>query len=241
LRTLVLLPGLDGTDVLFRPLLRAAPAGVQAVTVTYPPGRANTYEDLLPRVRAALPQDRPFHLLGWSFSGPLALMAAAEHPPRLRSVILVSSFAARPVPIVPRWARHLAHPALFRLFPAMSRARLFLSGRSREIGSLVREALAAAGPAAISCRARATLAVDARAALAACPVPLLYIRARSDGVIRKGAVDDIRRGLPSAAIVDVDGPHLALAIDPAAAWAALQDFMDRVESEAAAHARPPAP
>src|SRR5687768_6580861 len=111
-RTLVLLPGMDGSERLFGPLAATAPAKVAVVTVAYPPGGANTYEDLLPRVRAILPSDRPFHLLGWSFSGPLALMAAADRAPLLRGVILASSFVRNPVPLVPRWARHLARPFL---------------------------------------------------------------------------------------------------------------------------------
>lgn len=93
-RTLLLLPGLDGTEVLFGPLVRSAPQGIEVSAVTYPRGPANRYEDLLPRVRKSLPQDRPFYLLGWSFSGPLALMAA-ERPPLLSAVILVSTFASR--------------------------------------------------------------------------------------------------------------------------------------------------
>ena len=38
-RTLVLLPGMDGSDKLFGPLQAAAPAGTETVAVGYPPGR----------------------------------------------------------------------------------------------------------------------------------------------------------------------------------------------------------
>src|SRR4051794_32003699 len=113
MRTLVLLPGMDGGDRLFGPLRACAPAGTETVAVGYPPGPANGYEDLLPLVRAQLPTDRPYVLLGWSFSGPLALLAAAERPPRLRGVVLAASFVKTPVPWLPRWARRLVTPALF--------------------------------------------------------------------------------------------------------------------------------
>lgn len=49
---------------LFDPLCAAAPEGVETVTVHYPSGASNGYEDLLPLVRERLPRDRPFHLLG---------------------------------------------------------------------------------------------------------------------------------------------------------------------------------
>src|SRR5687768_4788187 len=153
MRTLVLLPGLDGTDVMFRPLVRTAPPDVEVLTVAYPPGPGNTYEDLLPRVRQALPRDRPFYLLGWSFSGPLVLMAAAEKPPHLRGAVLASSFARNPTPYVPRWMRHLARSLLFTLFPPTSRAMALVGGYgSPELIALLAEANAAAGAEALACR-----------------------------------------------------------------------------------------
>ena len=227
-RTLVLLPGMDGSDKLFGPLRAAAPAGVDTIAVGYPPGPGNTYDDLLPHVRAQLPVDRPFFLLGWSFSGPLALLAAATRPTGLRGVILAASFVKTPVPYLPRWARHLATPALFRFYPAASRAKALLGGYgTTEVRRLLAEAHAFAGVDAIACRARATLSIDATDALVACPVPVLYLRARKDGVIRGSRADEIRRLRPSVEVADIDGPHLALVTNPTAAWEALDAFMNR--------------
>lgn len=45
---LILLPGLDGSGVLFAPLLRHLPPDVEPVVVRYPPDRALGYEELLP-------------------------------------------------------------------------------------------------------------------------------------------------------------------------------------------------
>jgi len=230
-RTLVLLPGMDGGDKLFGPLRATAPAGVDTIAVGYPPGRQNGYDDLLPLVRAQLPADRTFFLLGWSFSGPLALLAAAARPPGLRGVILAASFVKTPVPYLPRWLHGLATPALFRFYPAASRAKALLGGYgTREVRRLLAKAHAIAGAEALACRARATLSIDATDALAACAVPVLYLRARKDGVIRGSHADEIRRLLPSVAIADIDGPHLALVTNPAAAWDALSAFMDQADA-----------
>jgi len=227
-RTLVLLPGMDGSDKLFGPLRAAAPPGVDTIAVGYPPGPDNGYDDLLPGVRAQLPNDRPFYLLGWSFSGPLVLLAAAGRPPGLRGVILAASFVKTPVPWLPRWARHLATPALFRFYPAAARAKALLGGYgTSEVRRLLREAHAFAGSEALACRARATLSIDATDALAACPVAVLYLRARKDGVIPASRAVEIKRLHPSVEIADIDGPHLALVTNPTAAWAALLAFMDR--------------
>ena len=227
-RTLVLLPGMDGSDKLFGPLQAAAPAGTETVAVGYPPGAQNGYDNLLPAVRARLPTDRPFFLLGWSFSGPLALLAAAQRPPGLRGVILAASFVKTPVPWLPRWLHGLATPALFRFYPAASRAKALAGGYGTpEVRRLLTEAHAFAGPEALARRARAALSIDATGALAACPVPVLYLRASKDGVIPGSRADEIKRLLPSLEIADIEGPHLALVTNPAAAWAALGDFMNR--------------
>jgi pimeloyl-ACP methyl ester carboxylesterase len=229
-RTLVLLPGMDGGANLFGPLQATAPEGVDTVAVGYPAGPDNGYEDLLPLVRAQLPADRPFFLLGWSFSGPLALMISAERPAQLRGVILAASFVKTPVPYLPRWAHRLATPGLFRFYPAASRTKALLGGYGTpEVRQLLAEAHRKAGATALACRARAALAVDASAALAACPVPVLYLRARKDGVIPASRADEIARARPSMEIADIDGPHLALVTNPAAAWAAIDAFMARAD------------
>ena len=219
---------MDGSDRLFEPLRRVVSPDVETIAIAYPPGGANGYGDLLPLVSAQLPSDRPFHLLGWSFSGPLALLAATRRPPNLRGVILVASFVTRPIPYLPRWATRLATPALFRFYPRVSRAKALLGGYgTAEVRRLLGEAHAAAGPVALAARARATLSVDATAALADCPVPVLYLRSTKDGVIRPRCAEAILAARPSVAIADIEGPHLALVTNPQAAWREIDRFMAR--------------
>src|SRR6266567_2475238 len=82
---LVLLPGLDGTGKLFAAFVRALGAGVESRVIGYSPDEPLGYEELEPQVRAALPRDRPYVLLGESFSGPIAMrIAASVRAPRPR-------------------------------------------------------------------------------------------------------------------------------------------------------------
>ena len=227
-QTLVLLPGMDGSEALFEPLVRAAPPEVDVVTVGYPAGAGNTYEDLLPRVEAILPRQKPFFLLGWSFSGPLALMVAARRPSGLTGIVLASSFVRRPAPYAPIWARHLARPLLFRLYPTFSQVKALLGGHTTPyLRRLMAKAHTEAGAEALACRVRAAMSVDARAALAACPVPVLYLRADRDRVIPASRCEEICQLLPTVEVADLEGPHLALATNPGASWAALTAFMRR--------------
>src|SRR5437763_1778184 len=70
----------------------------------------------------------------------------------------------------------LATTALFRFYPAASRAKALLGGHgTREVRRLIADAHAFAGAEALACRARATLSIDASDALASCPVPVLYL------------------------------------------------------------------
>ena len=71
--TLVLLPGMDGTGDLFAAFLSAPGCDLDVKVVSYPTDVALGYADLEAFARAALPTDRPFVILGESFSGPIAI------------------------------------------------------------------------------------------------------------------------------------------------------------------------
>src|SRR4030095_7858092 len=94
--TLVLLPGLDGTEVFFRPLLASLPEWVRPHVVSFPPTDTTKYEDLLAFVREALSEIPSFYVLGSSFAGPLALMLAQAEPDKVRGVILATTFVSPP-------------------------------------------------------------------------------------------------------------------------------------------------
>src|SRR5262245_12922826 len=99
---LVLLPGLDGTGIFLKPLLAALPASVRPLVVAYPKTGPSRYTELLPTIREAAAPLSEFHVLGWSFSGPLALMLARAEPQRVRSVIMSASFVRPPRPNLAR-------------------------------------------------------------------------------------------------------------------------------------------
>ena len=81
--TLVVLPGLDGTDVFFRPFIAALPGAIRPVVIDYPAKGANRYADLLELVRRTVADMPPLYVLGSSFSGPLAIMLARAEPEKV--------------------------------------------------------------------------------------------------------------------------------------------------------------
>ena len=78
MNTLVLLPGMDGTGRLFKPLRDSLPEEMNVMTVSYPREEPLGYSDLLTLVRRSLPRD-PFVLVAESFSGPIGIELAAAH------------------------------------------------------------------------------------------------------------------------------------------------------------------
>jgi pimeloyl-ACP methyl ester carboxylesterase len=229
--TLLLLPGLDGSGVMFRPLLPYLPPNIHPIIVNYPPDQLLGYDQLLPIVLAAIPGNSEVVVLGESFSGPLALMLAAQPPARLRAVILCASFVRSPLRFRRDWLIHFVHPAAFRMFPAFLRTKaMFGAFTTSERQALKSEALANLRPEVLAHRVRAVLNVDARRALAACRVPLLYVRGRYDLLVPPHNLAEICALHPSTQVATLLAPHEVLQSRPRAAASVIATFIQNVVS-----------
>ena len=225
---IVLLPGLDGTGVLFRPFLSQLPTQhLEPIVVSYSPTECLGYDELLPVVTRNLPTDSPFVLLGESFSGPLALTAAAKSPPGLRAVVLCATFIQNPTWL--RWQQlaRFVRPFAFRLYPKFSAAKALLGGyASPELRALVGEAIGAVRPEVLACRVRAVFNVNVRRDLAACPVPVLYLRGSRDLVVPSHNLREIQAALPAVQVTTLQAPHMVLQTQPAASASAIASFLE---------------
>ena len=210
---IVLLPGMDGSGTLFSDFIASLPPGAQPLIVAYPPDQALGYEELEALTRERLPR-HPFILLGESFSGPIALTLAAAAPPALRAVILVGSFIRSPIPVPRRLQSFLAALPIWRL-PVRVTAAVLLGHYSSPVArSRLSAAMAAVAPAAWHARLRTVLSVDVVAKLASVRVPVLYLRGKSDRVVPLSAWKLIKSTLPSARLVEMEGPHFLLQAKP---------------------------
>jgi pimeloyl-[acyl-carrier protein] methyl ester esterase len=224
--TVVLLPGLDGTGALFRPLISRLPSHLVPVVVSYPGDVALGYQDLLPLVMQALPNDGPFVILGESFSGPLALMAASTCPPGLKGVVLCATFVENPLRFKVGWLRHLVRPIFFRLYPEFSRAKALL-GRygTSELRSSIAKALAMVRPEVFAHRVREVLQVDVTPQLRSCSVPILYLRGNRDFVVWSHNARRITNVDPTIKLEVFDAPHMILQTQPLAAATSIDRFV----------------
>ncbi|MBI2923093.1 MAG: alpha/beta hydrolase [Planctomycetes bacterium] len=223
---LILLPGLDGSGRLFAPLLAALGTGIEARAIAYPADRALGYAELADLLRPQLPADRPFMLLGESFSGPLAIRLAAERPPGLVGLVLCCTFARNPRP----WLGALARPLLgllpLRLLP-VAPACLALAGRDSNAHwrAELKAALAPQSSAVLRARLRAVLAVDVRSEAAAVEVPVLALRAARDLIVPPAASRALMECLPRATSIDLEGPHFLLQVASHAAAEVVARFV----------------
>ncbi len=224
--TLVLLPGLDGTDIFFQPLLAALPPGVLPLVIPYPQTGAQDYATLLLLVRNAIAELPACHVLGWSFSGPLALMLAAAEPDKVRGVILAASFVRAPNRLAARLRYALVGPVIWS-WRAARRLPLWLfkppTDPWRQAKTQTWKQVSAR---VLAARLRTVMAVDVRALVRDIPQPVLYLASRQDAVVPPRHVDEIVRLRPSVRVATLPGPHQAMYSHAQAAAQMLTAFID---------------
>lgn len=228
---LVVLPGLDGTVALRSDFMDSVAAEFDSVTVvSYPTDQVLDYSELESFARAALPLDRPFVLLGESFSGPIALSIAAEPPAGLLGLVLCASFARSPIPLLSPLAS-LTRFAPVRALP-LPLLSWWLLGRwaTPELESSLQRALLGVTPSVLRTRAKIALRADMTERLNAISVPTLYLRATEDRLLSRSAGEHIVSNISHARSVDIAGPHLLLQAAPQACALPIRAFARRLSS-----------
>ena len=227
--TLVLLPGLDGTEIFFGPLLRHLPSWIEPVVMVYPTSGNNDYkEDLLPIVMTKVANLKSFVVLGWSFGGPLALMVASRCPSQALGVILCGSFVTPPNPaLVP--FRFALSATLIAIVRATRRARLLIPGyATTELRHAKAVTWRRVNSRELASRSRAALSVDVRPQLRECRAPLMYLVSTRDEVISRASLDEVLAVAPHTQVAEIDGPHLALFTNPVQSAEKIMNFLSEL-------------
>ena len=223
---LVMLPGLDGSGDLFRPLLQVLPSQLTSQVIPYPAHRVLSYDALVPFVQEAFPQREPFVLLGESFGGPLALQCAAAPPVNLRAVILSATFATNPVPYHLRWLPWA--PSILRFKPPDALIRYYAAGMdsSQDLVELFQQAKSKTRWQVLAARLQAVREVDVRTALQNCRVPLLCLRAIRDRLVKRRCHLEMLSVRPDMKVIEMNSPHFLLQRRPDEAAKAIMTFIN---------------
>ena len=207
---LLLLPGLDGTGLLFRPLLAVLSPKITTTIVAYPPSEPLGLQALGALVARQLPAEGAV-VLAESFSGLVALTLLGSAPARVRGVIFVGAFAEPPRPFLLRLAPLISRSVvLARSVPAFL-LRQYCLGKEATASDLgmLREAISRVSPEVLAQRLRL---VAARHSFGKVPIemPFCYVRASEDRLVPASCANWFQQRLPKCQIVEADGPHFIL-------------------------------
>jgi len=223
--TVVILPGMDGTGIELTDFVAALAPELEAIVVTYPNGRPMDYAGHEVVAQASLPIDRPFVLLGESYSGPIAISIAASAPPGLIGLVLCCSFARNPRPAL-SWLRRLV-PFVPTRIPAAVPCWLLLGRFSTpRLENAIAQVLAQIAPDAFRARLTSIIDVDVTPRLADVRVPVLYLRATRDRLVPARVSQEVLRSRPDTQVADVESPHLLLQTAPAIAARLVKSFVN---------------
>ena len=209
---IILMPGMDGTGILFQPLERELRArGATEVRITrYPTDEVFDVEAYLAHVPLA--QTDAVHLVAESFSGPLAIQLAAREGIRVRSMTLIASFARSPRPRLLSAARSMGH-GIFAAPPPSWAVRTFMAGGAEAaLMGEIRRAINLPSPRAMASRLRWLSNVDVRDELRSIACPFRAVLATRDRLVPTASHHELVSLGASAA--DVDAPHLAAQVAP---------------------------
>jgi len=223
--TLLLLPGLDGTGLVFAPLLTQLPTEIETQLVHYPSDRLMSFQEHIAFAKKQFPRKKPFVLLAESFSGPIGLQLLADPPDNLIGVIFVATFAHYPSPFLLDAGRILPQGLLLKLFSSTFFSRFFcLGGASAEAVKLFRKALKSVKLNVLSHRLQilAELPPPPDTTFSG---PCLYIQASNDRLVPSRAVAPLQRHLQQLQVEKIHGPHIILLAQPERGARLISDFI----------------
>lgn len=224
-----MLPGLDGTGVLFSPFIAVLSKALMPIIVSYPNDWPLDYDDLEHYLVERIKAEAPFVILAESFSGPLALRLAVKNPPNLVAVILCATFVDNPLPKL----SSLILPALIEMILKLPipnfLIRHLLTGKdaSNDMIDTFREILKTVTPKVLTTRIQSVLTVDDTQVLVNCSHPILYLHATKDRIVSRRNIDRIRKFRPDIEVELIDGPHLLLHCMPEQAAEVIHSFLKR--------------
>jgi pimeloyl-[acyl-carrier protein] methyl ester esterase len=222
---IILLPGMDGTGELLRALADQLALHRPVQLFAYPLDRTLSYAELTTYVVERAP-NRPFVVLGESFSGPIAIEIAATDP-RAAGLVLASSFARHPLPAL---FAALAGLLDLRWLPKRIIATALMgSTATPELTARLHRVLPALPHEVLQFRAREVLRVDKRDRLREIACPVLCLHGRFDYLVNRRQVDEIVTAQACCQVHWFDSAHMLLATHPEAAVKAINHFCEQMD------------
>jgi pimeloyl-ACP methyl ester carboxylesterase len=185
---LVLVPGIDGTGLLFYRQIPSLSRSFE-VTTTRHRDEARSMDDLVENLHAAIDETAPEQrvtLLGESFGGALTLSYALAHPERVERVIILNSFAHFGSQARLWLGYHLLRATpwgMMRIVRQLNARRMHSPGTDREEIRRFHDLMRATTREGYLSRLRILRDYDVRDRLPSLQVPALFLAADRDTLV----------------------------------------------------------
>ena len=162
----------------------------------------------------------PAHVVGISMGGTVALQLALDHPQRVRSLVLVNTFARLRPRNLGEWAYFLARIVIARVVGPERQAemvahRIFPRAEHEEARRVLREHIMRADRNVYRGMMAALFRFDVRGRLGEIRVPTLVITGAEDTTVAPVIQEELARGIPGARHVVIEGAgHGVIADSP---------------------------
>jgi pimeloyl-[acyl-carrier protein] methyl ester esterase len=224
---LVLLPGMDGTGLLFDRLV--ARLTIPCRVLALPAGTDQSYGYLAQVICTQLPQEDCI-LLAESFSGPIAALIAQCKMPQVKAVIFIATFLAPPRPVLLSIAAKLPLQALLKMPLAGYVIRRFMLGSEYPI-ELFFTALKQVPQADIKARLIAVAELNNVAFMGAMQLPALYLQAENDYLVTAAHAHAFKLLFPQLTQHALRGTHFLAQSNPLDCAEKIDWFIRQVEQQ----------
>lgn len=222
-----LLPGLDGTGELFKPLLEVTPDWANPVVIRYDRKRPRTYMELADEVAAKIEPGIRSILVGESFSGPVSVMLASRFQEDLAGLVLCATFVKNPYRSLSAVPDFMFAPTVLLGKKLRYLTKPLVAGNAhREISDAATAAMHSVSDQVVISRMQAIRDVNVGNLLVEIECPILYLKASRDRIMPARAYGHIKQLRSDIAVSEIDTSHMLLQTRPAEAWAAIEKFVD---------------
>ena len=234
-QTIIFLPGMDGTGVSFDPLRQVLPQDLNVKVIQYPTDRLLSFEETVQCAKEQIQTDQEdMIVLAESFSGPVAISLVGSGQLKAKCLILCSTFAKSPRPLLLKILIYLPLEFLMRLPLPRFLFKLVFKGEEEatDLFLAMWQKVKALVPAKVLVhRIKVINRVDVRGLLPKLTIPCLYIQATSDRSVPESSLSDFTEAISDLRVKRIKGPHFILQAKPQASLTAIQNFVGLITSQ----------
>jgi pimeloyl-ACP methyl ester carboxylesterase len=228
-QTIVFLPGIDGTGISFEPLGEVLPQDINVKVIRYPVDKLLNFEETVQFAKDQLQSDqKDVIVIAESFSGPVAIALVGSGQLKAKCLILCSTFAKSPRPVLLKILSYLPLEFLIRLpFPKFLLKHMVEGGEEATdlfLGMWQRVKTLVPAKTLVH-RLKVVNQVDVRGWLPKLTIPCCYIQATSDRTVPASSLSDFTETISDLRVKRIKGPHFILQAQPQASLTAIQNFV----------------